>query len=100
MDDTQEPTKSDLATSFKAAMGSMQLILDYILADTRRNHRSFAIGSSTVLIVVLFLTLIQNTLLRANLVFVRLAEDSVGSFDLVTTSLTLLFQGPELMIMA
>ncbi|ORZ31776.1 FtsX-like permease family-domain-containing protein [Catenaria anguillulae PL171] len=65
--------------------GSLQLIVRYVAANMDRNYRSFVIGLSTVLLVVSFLALVQNALVRSGIVFVKLSEDTVGQYDLLLT---------------
>ncbi|KAI9168390.1 hypothetical protein H9P43_007762 [Blastocladiella emersonii ATCC 22665] len=66
-------------------LGSIKLSADYVLANNRRNYRSFVIGLLTVFLVVFFLTLVQNALVRSSIVFVKLSEDTVGQYDLLLT---------------
>ncbi|KAI3632542.1 hypothetical protein MIR68_009648 [Amoeboaphelidium protococcarum] len=71
---------------WRAMWSALSIIVAYIVADNRRNQKSFTIGCSTVLVVVLFLTIIQNILNQSNIIFLRLAEEQVGSFDFAVTA--------------
>jgi len=65
--------------------GNLMIALEYVVSDTRKQKRSFVIGVMTVFLVVCFLSLIQNALDRSGVIFVKLAEDQVGQYDIVMT---------------
>lgn len=84
---------------WRLARANAATILEYVLADNSRSKRSFTVGLLTVYIVVLFLryqniwsdtralisdfSLIQHALIRSNVVFLKIAEDLAGGYDLV-----------------
>eukprot|EP01104_Vermistella_antarctica_P011774 TRINITY_DN3326_c1_g2_i1.p1 TRINITY_DN3326_c1_g2~~TRINITY_DN3326_c1_g2_i1.p1 ORF type:complete len:1301 (+),score=387.68 TRINITY_DN3326_c1_g2_i1:217-4119(+) len=55
----------------------------YVLNDLRRNKRNFLVGVSTILIVVCFVSLLNNAIQHSPVVFLKLAENQVGEFDLL-----------------
>eukprot|EP01084_Bolivina_argentea_P226713 382920_1 len=55
----------------------------YVISQIKRTPRSFIIGCSTILIVVAFISLLYNTIDKAGLVFLKLAEIKVGENDLL-----------------
>jgi hypothetical protein len=66
-----------------AVWAQFVLVLRYVLADMRRNKRNMAIGISTVMIVVAFVALLQNAVVRSPIVFTKLSENQVGEYDLL-----------------
>ncbi|KAJ3175931.1 hypothetical protein HDU87_005595 [Geranomyces variabilis] len=63
--------------------GEFRIGSEYALKEIRKSKRSFAIGWLTVFLTVAFLSLIQNLVDRASLIFLKFSEDSVGQWDLV-----------------
>eukprot|EP00732_Lithocolla_globosa_P001122 Lithocolla_globosa_v1_NODE_510_length_3870_cov_6.511402.p1 type:complete len:1224 gc:universal NODE_510_length_3870_cov_6.511402:190-3861(+) len=78
-----QPKKDTYYSLFMSWLGNFDTATRYVVSDTKKHKRSFTIGVSTVLIVVAFMGLIQNTLLRSAIIFVKLAEDTVGQYDLL-----------------
>ncbi|KAI9220627.1 hypothetical protein BC828DRAFT_383053 [Blastocladiella britannica] len=75
-------------TTLLGWFGAAKLSIEYVRASSSRSPRSFLIGLSTVFLVVTFLTLVQNALVRSSIVFVKLSEDTVGQYDLLLTPST------------
>ncbi|KAL7747024.1 hypothetical protein RI367_007637 [Sorochytrium milnesiophthora] len=66
--------------------GAFALLVKYTHTGTvknKRNRRSFLIGLATVFLIVMFLSLVQNALVRSPIVFVKISENLVGQFDLL-----------------
>ena len=61
----------------------LSISLKYAVTDTISNQRNFLVGLATVMIVVTFVTLLQNAVISSSAVFVRLSEQQVGEMDLV-----------------
>jgi ABC-type antimicrobial peptide transport system permease subunit len=59
------------------------LTLNYVMANAAKSSRNTAIGITTVLVVVFFIGVLQNIVLRAPLIFLRLAETTAGEMDMV-----------------
>ncbi|GAM19320.1 hypothetical protein SAMD00019534_024950, partial [Acytostelium subglobosum LB1] len=59
--------------------------LQYVHKNTRQNLKSVFMGLATVFLVVMFLTCLQNLIQNTPIVFLKLAEDQTGEFDLVLT---------------
>ncbi|KAI9140455.1 FtsX-like permease family-domain-containing protein [Paraphysoderma sedebokerense] len=77
--------KKSLGSRIRENWGTFKILVNYLKADNKRNYRSFAIGLVTVFLVVTFLTLVRNALVRSSIVFVKLSEDLVGQIDLLMT---------------
>lgn len=60
-----------------------QLAFSYVWSETKRNRGSFFIGLFTVFLVISFQTTLQNAVLKANVIFFRISETSIGENDLV-----------------
>ena len=73
--------------TLRAFGGSMQLALRYVIASQSRQKAGLCVGISMVALVVAFSAVLQATVVQAPLIFLKLAEDSVGSADLVRGSL-------------
>ena len=69
--------------TLRAFGGSMQLALRYVIASQSRQKAGLCVGISMVALVVAFSAVLQATVVQAPLIFLKLAEDSVGSADLV-----------------
>ncbi|KAI9104652.1 FtsX-like permease family-domain-containing protein [Phlyctochytrium arcticum] len=65
--------------------GTLRLVVGYTLRETSKRKRSFSIGLLTVLLTVAFLSLIQNIVDRASILFLKFSEDSAGQWDLLLT---------------
>lgn len=61
----------------------LYLALNYVLVNATKSTRSTAIGVTTVFVVVFFVGVLQNVVLRAPLIFLRLAETTAGEMDMV-----------------
>ena len=64
-------------------LGSMNLAIRYVIASFSRAKGGLLIGIGTTALVVGFLALLQATVSLSPLIFLKLAEDSVGENDLV-----------------
>jgi hypothetical protein len=49
----------------------------YAFSDALTNSRQFGLGLATILIVVAFVTLLQNAVVKSSNIFVRLSETQV-----------------------
>ena len=54
-------------------------------ANALRDKRRTLIGVGTVFVVVTFVAVLYNAVLRSPLIFLRLAESSVGEMDMLVT---------------
>ena len=59
----------------------------YVAKNTARDRRGFAIGLATVLVLVTFVCLLENSIKKSPVIFMRLSENSVGEYDLVLSPL-------------
>mmetsp|Transcript_35163 Transcript_35163/g.91222 ORF Transcript_35163/g.91222 Transcript_35163/m.91222 type:complete len:468 (-) Transcript_35163:1834-3237(-) len=73
------------STAMRFGWETIVMVFKYVLADFRRHKRSFLIGIFTVMIVVFFTTLLQNSILNVPLIFMRLAEEEIGETDILLT---------------
>ena len=67
---------------------SLWLVMQHVHINCMKNKKGSAIGVTTVFIVVFFIGLLQNILLRSPLIFLRLAETQAGEVDIVITPST------------
>lgn len=77
--DDYAPTCSSCGRS----CSSLQLAFNYVKAGTRRDPRGLCVGIITVALVVGFSALLQSTIQRAPVIFMKLAEDQTGEADLL-----------------
>ena len=77
--------KLELPMSWSA---SFWLVAQHVHINSMKNRKGTAIGVTTVFIVVFFIGLLQNILLRSPLIFLRLAETQAGEVDLVISPST------------
>ncbi len=59
--------------------------LKYAFSDALVNQRGYLLGLATILIVVCFVALLQNAVVRSSSIFVRLSETQVGEGDIIFT---------------
>ncbi|EPZ33956.1 hypothetical protein O9G_003476 [Rozella allomycis CSF55] len=62
-----------------------KLPFNYAASSNRKDKSSFSIGFVTVLLVVTFLTLLQNALSNTSIIFLHIAEQTVGQIDMLMT---------------
>lgn len=65
-------------------ISNLSVALKYVVTDTKRHKRDWVIGLTTVFLVVLFTSMLQNAISKSPIVFLKLAEDQVGEYDLVS----------------
>ena len=63
--------------------------MQHVHINSMKNKKGTAIGITTVFIVVFFIGLLQNILLRSPLIFLRLAETQAGEIDILITPSTI-----------
>ncbi|EFC47009.1 FtsX domain-containing protein [Naegleria gruberi] len=64
---------------------SLIFSLLYVTADTKKRFYSFLVGLITIAIVVFVVSILYNSILKANLIFLKLSEDNVGDADIMFT---------------
>eukprot|EP01087_Luapelamoeba_hula_P011389 TRINITY_DN3089_c0_g1_i1.p1 TRINITY_DN3089_c0_g1~~TRINITY_DN3089_c0_g1_i1.p1 ORF type:complete len:1336 (+),score=202.48 TRINITY_DN3089_c0_g1_i1:44-4051(+) len=62
--------------------------LRYVTADSKRNKRNFFVAVVTIVIVVTFVVSLSTSITKSSLVFIKLAENTVGEYDVVMTPST------------
>ena len=62
---------------------SIHFSLSYLKKETKRNLRGYFIGVFTVTVVVGFVAVIYNTIGKSPLIFLKMAEITVGEQDIV-----------------
>ncbi len=72
-------------------LANLTVAVKYVITDTKRHKRDWVIGFVTVFLVVLFTSLLQNAISKSPIVFLKLAEDQVGEYDLVQQFLTVMY---------
>jgi hypothetical protein len=66
---------------------SLKIVIFYLISDLKKRQRSFKIGFMTILIVVGFLTFLQSAIQLAPLMFLKMAENTMGAVDILLTPL-------------
>jgi len=64
-------------------VGNLTLAAKYVLTDTKKHKSAWIIGFFTVFIVVFFTSLLQNSIDKSPIIFLKLSEDQVGEYDLL-----------------
>ena len=70
-------------------VGTLQIILSYIITDIRKKPRSFKIGVFSIFIVVSFLIILQSAKHLTPALFIRLSEAQTGDSDLTLRNIAL-----------
>jgi len=66
-------------------LASLVVAVKYVFSDSKKNRRAWFIGFFTVFLVVTFTTILQNAIAKSPIIFMKLAEDQVGEYDLLLT---------------
>eukprot|EP01130_Rhizamoeba_saxonica_P018176 TRINITY_DN9018_c0_g1_i1.p1 TRINITY_DN9018_c0_g1~~TRINITY_DN9018_c0_g1_i1.p1 ORF type:complete len:884 (-),score=164.69 TRINITY_DN9018_c0_g1_i1:953-3604(-) len=74
-----EPNEAGLSQ----IIGNLVLSVRYVWAETKKSKRNFLVGCTTIFLVVFALSVLQTAVEVAPILFLKLAEDSVGEYDLV-----------------
>jgi hypothetical protein len=69
----------------EALLPALLLAAQYVHVSAMRDRRRTAIGFTTVFIVVTFVAVLYNAVLRSPLIFLSLAETQVGEMDMIIT---------------
>jgi len=70
---------------FKEFFASFKIIYAYVITDIEKKPRSFKIGVFSIFLVVCFLVILQSVLYLTPLIFIKLAEEQNGHYDLTIT---------------
>ena len=62
-------------------IGSMKIIMTYLLADLKKKQYSFRIGLITIILVTTCITILMSGIQISPLIFMKLAENEVGEID-------------------
>jgi len=98
-DDNPTPPQdvSDLQTSstplykifrfFQQLLSELKVTARYVISDSSKNKKNFVLAVLTVVITVSSIAAISTTISKSSLVFLKLAEKTVGEYDLVYSPL-------------
>ena len=75
--------------TISSIIGTLQIILTYILTDIRKKPQSFKIGVFSIFIVVAFLIVLQSAKQLTPALFIRLSEGQAGDSDMILRSIAL-----------
>ena len=75
--------KNSAVAEFIAFLQSVQSACQYVWADSLRNPRNAFVGVPTLVLVLSFVCLLDNGIEHSPIIFVKLAENQVGEYDLV-----------------
>ena len=67
------------------ALASAHVATEYVFKSNARDIRGFLIGLITVFFVVTFVNLLQNSIKKSPVVFMKLSENTVAEFDLLVS---------------
>ena len=73
--------------TFNTVWGNLSFAIKYVTRDTKKRLFGFLIGLLTIIIVVFVVSALYNGILKASVVFLKLAEDQIGETDVVSVSL-------------
>ena len=59
----------------------------YVFNDTKKRWCSFGIGLTTIIIVTFSVSVMYNTILKAPMIFLKVAEDQNAEYDFAMTSM-------------
>ena len=71
--------------AFQSAVASAQLAAEYVASSLRRDRRAWAMGVTTVALVVAFSALLQSGIETSPVIFLKLAEEQAGEADVLLT---------------
>jgi len=74
-----------LKIKIKEFLGSLNIVINYIITDILKRPRSFKIGVFSIFLVVSFLAVIQAGLSLTPIIFIKLAENQASDIDLMMT---------------
>ena len=63
----------------------LQLGTKYVWEDAKRSKKNTFIGIFTILLVLSFIGLLNNMIHQSPIIFLKIAENEVGEFDLILT---------------
>jgi hypothetical protein len=81
----QLPSVKDIWKMILYFFADLWVSVRYVTSDTQRNKRNFFIAVITIIIVVTSVVSLATAISKASLVFIKLAENSMGEYDLVMT---------------
>ncbi len=74
---------------FNVLWGHLAFAFHYVARDTKKRILGFFIGLITIFIVVFVVSILYNSILKASIVFVKLAENQASEVDFVSVPLVL-----------
>jgi len=80
-----EETQYLLKQRLKEILDTLKIFFKFLITDIQRKPRTFTIGLTSIFLVVGFLVLLSSLLDITPIIFMKLAEDQNGQFDLTFT---------------
>ena len=80
-----EETQNRLKRRLKEFLDTIKTFFKFLITDIQRKPRTFTIGLTSIFLVVGFLVLIASLLEITPIIFMKLAEDQSGQFDLTVS---------------
>ena len=69
----------------REAFGSFSIIFNFVVTDIIKRPRSYKIGVFSIFLVISFLVFLQSVLELTPIIFIKIAEDQNGQYDLTIT---------------
>jgi len=79
---SKEPAYQTLEVPKTSLIGNLLVAINYVWTDTKKNKKSFLIGCFAVTLVVFATTLLQNTVQNSPMIFLKVAENTLGEYDM------------------
>lgn len=73
--------KEKVKDRYETESSAFMMAAKYVWGDTKRHKTAYAIGFFTVFLVVFFTITLQNAISRSPIIFLKLAENQVGEYD-------------------
>ena len=80
---------SQFVHNIKSFNGNLVLGFKYVISDIKRNKKNTLIGIFTIFLVLTFVCLLFHGIQRTPIIFLKVAENEVGEFDLLLTPKTI-----------
>lgn len=89
--ENQSLSSLTLRDYFNVLWGHLAFAFHYVARDTKKRILGFFIGLITIIIVVFVVSILYNSILKASIVFVKLAENQASEVDFVSVTLVVVF---------
>eukprot|EP01107_Rhizomastix_libera_P010431 TRINITY_DN26_c0_g1_i5.p1 TRINITY_DN26_c0_g1~~TRINITY_DN26_c0_g1_i5.p1 ORF type:complete len:1436 (-),score=485.84 TRINITY_DN26_c0_g1_i5:6-3914(-) len=81
-EEEEEEEEEKTSEIFQRHIGKVKVAGQYVANSTKKDKRGFCVGILTIFLVVMFITILQGAIGISPIIFLKLAENQVGDFDL------------------